>query len=348
MIGSNHVIGELGVLGIKRIQMNFRAVAALVVGLSVLLTLLASTHTFAQSTSNAANTIKVTPVRSDIVVAPGESKTVQVTVTNLTSAPISVAPIANDFVAGDDRGTPALILDADKFAPSHSLKRFMTPLSDATIPANQSKTFNVVITVPATAQAGGYFGAIRFAPSDPDSGGQVNLSASVASLILLKVPGDVVEKLELNNFDVQQNGVNGSSFRTPKDLQVSFSFENKGNLQIGPYGQISVKNGDKVVFENSFNNKNPQDLILPDSSRRWEIPLESIGDFGHYDVIATFTYGATNQTIEVTKSFWVIPQWMIIVAIAIVVLLIGAIVLIILLIRRSRKRRHMPKVHRRR
>ena len=328
--------------------MNLRVVAVIAVGFSVLLALLVNAPTFAQSTSNAANTIKVTPVRSDIEIAPGQSKTVQVTVTNLTGAPISVAPIANDFVAGDDRGTPALILDADKFAPSHSLKRFMSPLSDATIPANQSKTFNVVITVPATAQAGGYFGAIRFAPSDPDSGGQVNLSASVASLILLKVPGDVVEKLELKSFDVQQSGVNGTSFRTPDNLQVSFSFENMGNLQIGPYGQISVKKGDKVVFENSFNNKNPQDLILPDSSRRWEVPLDSIEAFGHYDVIATFTYGATNQTIEVTKSFWVIPTWMIITAIVIVVVLLGAIVLTILLIRRSRKRRHMPKVHRRR
>lgn len=332
----------------KRIQNSFKYIAAFLVALPVAIAMLASPQAHAQSsTTNTANTIKVTPVRSDIQIMPGESSTVQVTVSNLTNAPISVTPVTNDFVAGDDRGTPALILDADKFAPSHSLKRFMAPLAAVTIPANQSKTVNVVINVPESAEAGGYFGAVRFAPTDPDSGGQVNLSASVASIILLTVPGDVVERLELEDFNVQQNGVNGTMFNTPDNLRASFAFENKGNLQIGPFGKLSVKQGDKVVFESDFNIEDPKDLILPDSSRRWEIPFENIGTFGHYDVVATFTYGTTNQTIEVKQSFWVIPQWMIIAAIAGVVVLLGVIALTIWLIIRSRKRRHLPKIRRR-
>jgi len=329
--------------------MNFKLVAAFAVAFAVLITLLAAPHTYAQSTkSNAANTIKVTPVRTDIEILPGESKIVEVTVTNLTNTSISVAPYTNDFVAGDDRGTPALILDSDEFAPSHSLKRFVGPLSTATIPAKGSKTFNVVITVPTTAQAGGYFGAVRFAPSDPDGGGQVNLSASVASLILLTVPGDIVEKLRLASFDIQQNGAGGTSFRTPDNLQASFSFENQGNLQIGPFGTLSIKKGDKVVFSSDFNNGDPRDVILPDSTRRWEIPFKDIEAFGHYDVTATFTYGTKNQTIEVTKSFWVIPTWLIITAVATIVGILLIAALIVFLVIRSRKRRHMPRVNRRR
>jgi len=328
--------------------MNLKLVAALAVAFAVLMALLISPHSFAQTAkSDAANTIKVTPVRTDLEILPGASKTVQVTVTNLTSTSVSVAPYTNDFVAGDDRGTPALILDSDKFAPSHSLKRFMAPLSAATIAAKQSKTFNVVITVPKTAQAGGYFGAVRFAPSDPDGGGQVNLSASVASLILLTVPGDTVEKIRLDNFDIQQNGTAGNSFRTPDNLQASFAFTNQGNLQVGPFGRLSVKNGSKVVFETDFNNKDPRDVILPDSSRRWEIPFKNIEAFGHYDVVATFTYGTKNQTIEVTKSFWVIPQWVIFAAIGAVVGLLLLITLIVFLVIRARKRRYLPKARRR-
>jgi len=329
--------------------MNFKVVAIFAAAFAILISLLVSPHTFAQaSKSNAANTIKVTPVRTDLEIMPGSSKTVEVTVTNLTTTTVSVAPYTNDFVAGDDRGTPALILDSDKFAPSHSLKRFMGPLTTATIAAKQSKTFNVVITVPSNAQAGGYFGAVRFAPSDPDGGGQVNLSASVASLILLTVPGDVVEKLRLDSFDIQQNGTSGTSFRTPDNLQASFSFENQGNLQIGPFGTLSIKKGDKVVFKSDFNNGDPRDVILPDSTRRWEIPFKDIEAFGHYDVTATFTYGTKNQTIEVTKSFWVIPTWLIITAIASVIGLLLLIALIIFLVVRSRKRRHMPRNTRRR
>lgn len=73
------------------------------------------------------------------------------------------------------------------------------------------------------------------------------------------------------------------------NILTSVRLKNQGNLQIGPFGRVSVKKGDKVVFETVFNNKDPRDVILPDSSRRWEVPLKDIEAFGHYDVVATFT-----------------------------------------------------------
>lgn len=288
--------------------------------------------------AQAANVLRVTPVRSDIQIQAGATGTVETVITNLTNNDITVKPIGNDFIAGDQSGTPALILDEDKFAPSHSLKRFMAPLGNITVPANESAIVNLVINVPADAQAGGYFGAIRFAPTIPDSGGQVNLSASVASLVLLTVPGDMVEKIKLNSFDIQQNGNVNSMFATPDNLGVVFSFENQGNIHIGPFGKVSVKQGDTVVYEADFNNKTPRDVILPDSSRRWEMPFENIGTFGYYTAVATFTYGSTNQTIEIEKSFWVIPPVFIIGAIVALVVLIGLIITIILVVRRRRRK----------
>jgi len=296
----------------------------------------------AQDATNTANTLKVSPVRTDLEIKPGESKVVQITVTNLTGGAITVRPVANDFVSGDESGTPALILDEDQFAPSHSLKRFMAPLSDVTIPAEESETIEVVITVPKTAQVGGYFGAVRFAPASPDGGGQVNLSASVASLILLTVPGDINESMELTNFAIQQDGVAGSFFTSSENIQVLARFRNSSDVQLGPFGKVSVKNGDKVIYETDFNNKSPRDVILPDSARRWEIPLNDIGGLGRYTVNATFTYGQNNQTIEVARSFWVIPVWAIIVAAIILLLLIGGIVAGILLYRRRKKNRTTP------
>lgn len=296
--------------------------------LAVLTALLFVPHTaLAATKSNPANTLKISPVRSDIEIKPGTSQTVKVTISNLTSAPITVSPIENDFVAGDERGTPALILDADQYAPTHSLKRFMRPLPNITIDANKGRTVDVVMTVPKDAQAGGYFGAIRFAPTDPAGGGQVNLSGSVASLILMTVPGKMVEKLDLTNFDIQQDGKSSSTFfQTPDNLKVAVRFKNSGSVQLAPFGQLSVKQGDKVVYSSNFNTSTPRDMVLPDSARRWDIPLDKIGKFGHYQVTATFTYGSKNQTIEVTKSFWVIPMYVIIAAI------VGLVVLILLIV----------------
>lgn len=307
----------------------------------------AQVATAAAADNNAANTLKVSPVRSDIEIKAGTSKVLEVTVTNLTSEPISILPIQNDFIAGDERGTPALILDADEFAPTHSLKRFMTPLSRMTIPADQAMTIKVRITVPKTAQAGGYFGAVRFAPTSPDDGGQVNLSASVASLILMTVPGKLVDTLELSSFDVNQGGKPNSLFQDNKDLNVSFRFENQGNVQVGPIGKISVQNGDDVVYEADFNNKEQRDMILPDSARRWDIPLKDIGTFGKYDVTGTFTYGSENKTIEVTKSFWVVPLWAILAGIAALIAVIGLIVGIWLFLRNYKRRILRDSGHRR-
>lgn len=317
-------------------------VVALVLVAAIVPSVLFSAKAYAQTAklpSNVtANVLKVSPVRSDIEVLPGASKKIQITVTNLTKSSVQVHPIENDFIAGDERGTPALILDESKYAPTHSLKRFMTPLADVTIPAKQAKQIDVVINVPAGAQAGGYFGAVRFAPTTPDSGGQVNLSASVASIILLTVPGNIVEKMNLTNFDIQQHGKSDAYFQTPNDLQAAFRFQNLGSVQEGPFGKVSVKNGNDVVYAADFNTKTPRDMVLPDSARRWEIPLKNIGNFGHYTVMATFTYGAKNQTIEVTKSFWVIPQAYIIGAIIAVVVLIVLIVGIWLFLRSYKRR----------
>lgn len=301
----------------------------------------------AQSTSTA-NTLKVSPVRTDITINAGQSGEVPITVTNLTSSDILVAPIENDFVQGDENGTPSIILDADEYAPTHSLKRFMVPLENVTVPANGSTIVRVQINVPAGAQAGGYFGALRFAPTTPDTGGQVNLSASVASLILLTVPGPVTEQLNLTSFELMQGGKAGTDFRDANDLKIAFRFENKGNIQQAPFGKISVTQGKEVVYDYDFNDEAPRDVILPDGARKWEVPLENIGDFGYYTVHGTFAYGSTNKTIEVERSFWVIPTYMIIAAIALVALLIAGIVFFIFWLKGRRKRAIRRRAGRRR
>jgi len=336
--GSNHINGKQSVLVKQPIQTNIRVVVAVI--LAAAFSVAFGAHAFAQSTpaTNSANVIKVSPVRTDMEVAAGTSKTVKMTVTNLTKASITVKPIMNDFVAGDERGTPALILDEKEYAPTHSLKRFMKPLPNITVEAGKYRTVDVVLTVPKDAQAGGYFGAVRFAPTTPDGGGQVNLSGSVASLILMSVPGPAVEKLDMTEFNIQQGGKTGNYFQSSNDLQATVRFQSKSNIQLGPIGKLSVKEGDKVIYDTDFNNKEQRDMILPDSARRWDFPLKNIGSFGNYTVIATFTYGSKNQTIEVTRTFWVVPQVVIFIAVGVTIALI-LLILGIFFFLRSYKRR---------
>jgi len=270
----------------------------------------ASAATAASSSTNAinnnANSAKISPLRSDLTLDPGTSGTVKTYITNLTKDTVIFKAIENDFVAGDEKGTPSLILDENSYAPSHSLKRFMVPIPNVTVAAGQTQEVDVKVVVPKTAQAGGYYGAIRFAPAGTSSQ-QIALSQSVASLILLTVSGPTVEQLILTNFDVQQNGGTASNFRTPDNLGLLIRFQNKGNLQEAPFGQVAVQKGKKVVYSSNFNQDQPRNEVLPDSARRWTVPIKNLGKFGKYTVSGTFGYGTKGQTINIEKTVWIIP-----------------------------------------
>lgn len=299
-----------------------------------------------RAATGGSNTIKMSPVRTDINMNPGESRQIHVTATNLTDQPVLVRPVVNDFVSGDESGTPALILDDNQYAPTRSLKRFVTEIGDVLINGRESKTINVNISVPNTARPGGYFGAIRLATANPESGGQVNLSASVASLVLLRVNGDAIEDLTLTDFYIKDGGDIKDIFNSTDNVNVSVRFENTGDVQLGPFGKVVVMKYGVVVYELDFNNKNARDMILPGSARMWDIPLEKIDEFGEYSVHAFFTYGQKNQTIEVSKSFWVIPYIWIVIAASV---LVGILLLITLFIsyRRKRKYRSVGRARRR-
>lgn len=321
---------------------NIRRIAVSVFAVALTSAVIAS-PTYAVDAT--ANTLKVSPTRTDIAMDAGHTKIVKVTVTNPSNSAISVKPVQNDFTADTaEDGTPAIFLDENKYASSNSLKRFLKPISSFTLSAKESKTIDVPVVVPANAKAGGYFGALRFAPTAIDTGGQVNLSASVASLILLRVNGPVDEKLDLTDFSVRQNGDAKSVLVNGKNVSMLVRFKNPSSVQLSPIGQISVKKGNKVVYQGDFNNKDPRDVVLPDSARKWSTAITGVDSFGHYRVSATFTYGEKNHTVEATQSFWVIPAPIIIGA---VILLVIVAVLVVLLVRRLRRRTNSIKVTRR-
>ena len=332
----------------------FAAVGTLTVALSQItgVASAATKSTTAPATSNAitntGNSLKVSPLRTDLQVQPGASGVAKVYVTNLTGKPIVLKAIENDFVAGDEKGTPSLILDPNSYAPSHSLKRFMQPISNITLgttTATATQEVDVRVVVPKSAQAGGYFGALRFAPAAAGNG-QVALSGGIASLILLTVPGPTVEQLTLTNFDVQQNGGSATNFRTPKDLSLFLRFENKGNLQEAPFGQIYVQKGKKTLYTYNFNNAVPRQEILPDSFRRWTVPIKGMGKFGKYTVGAVISYGTKGQSIDITKTIWIIPSGYII-AFVVVILVLAALIIGGYVFLKSYKRRILKSSRRR-
>lgn len=334
-------------MGNKHVRKHLSGIiATITLAFVAVISLTGSGQAFAvtsKTTTNQANTLKISPVRTDLTVKPGETGTVTMKVTNLTKTPMTLQAIENDFVAGDEKGTPALILDANTYAPTHSLKRFMSPLSNVTIPASKTQDVVLTIKVPIDGKPGGYYGAVRFVPLVADGSSSVNLSASAASLILMTVPGDLVEQLNLTNFDIKQDGhAVGGFLNSPDNMSVDVRFTNSGNVQAAPYGQVYVKQGNKVLYTKDFNQDEPRDMVLPDSARKWTVPLDKLGAFGQYTIGATFTYGTSNKSVDISKTIWIVPITYIIAAIVGIVVLILLIVGIWLFLR-SYKRRVLNK-----
>lgn len=282
----------------------------------------------AQTTN--ANGIRVSPVRSDLTINPGGTQTITLSVQNITKTDATFQAIVNDFVAGNNEdGQPALILDSNKYAPSHSLKRYIKTIPNVTIPAGQTKDVKVTITVPSDAAAGGYYGAVRFTPAgSTDSTKNVTVSASVGSLILVKVPGDIKENVTLESFDVRHGlDAKGASsfFVSNTGLYAVARFNNTGNVHEQPFGKVVLKRGDKIIQTVEINNSDPRGNVLPDSVRRFGAKLDKVGLWGRYTVDGNFGYGSNGQLLTGSTSFLVIPLFFIIAVIVVIVVILAAI-----------------------
>lgn len=305
--------------------------------LSVAMTAFAlSFMAFAAPVTSAAdgggNGIKVSPVRSEVTITPGDSKVISVYVTNVTDAAAEFRAITNDFVPQGEEGQPALVLNDNEYAPSHSLKRYMLDLPNVTLGSNETKEVKVTISIPRDAAGGGYYGAVRFAPAAVGSNDKnVSLSASVGSIILVKVPGEIKNDLTMESFDVRKGakGVGGSAFFTSnKDLYVTSRFKNKGNVHEQPFGKVQLKQGDKVLYSTEINDTDPKGNVLPDSIRRFDTKLDRVPSFGKFTVQGSFGYGEHGQLVNASTTFWVVPVPFIVGAVLLAVLIAAAIILI--------------------
>ncbi|MGF7229410.1 MAG: WxL protein peptidoglycan domain-containing protein [Candidatus Saccharibacteria bacterium] len=288
------------------------------------------------TTTGSGNALKVSPVRTDLTINPGSSQTIDVYVQNISNSQIDLHPVVNDFVAGtDESGTPNILLNENQSAPIRSFRKYVTPLSDFTVAANDIHDVKVTITIPKGADAGGYYGAVRFEPSSANSNKMLSLSASVGSLVLVTVPGNLTEKANIASLDVRHvdpkthKELAGSFFTSGKELAGAVRINNTGNIQVEPFGKVLLKKSGKVLASYDINNTAPRGNVLPDSVRKFEFDIsKNVGAFGKYTLEANLGYGTKGQLLTATDTFYVVPvPVMIIIAAVLVVVLFAIFVL---------------------
>jgi hypothetical protein len=289
------------------------------------LVIISSTSARAASAPSGANGYRLSPVRTDLTIDPGSSEVVTLYLDNASASIERVQTIVNDFEAPtNESGDPALLLNGAS-APSHSLKQFVVLENPTfTLQPGQQQAINVVIKVPAGTASGGYYGAIRFAPAGAAQGKNVDLSASVASLVLITVPGNLDEQLSIAGFGVSQGSSNQTHelFFSNKNLQVITRFQNSGNVQEQPFGKILLKRGSTTLGSYVVNGSSSPGNVLPDSIRAFSGKIYKVGWFGKYKIEGSFGYGSKGQLLTAQSTFYVIPVLFIILAILAVLLIL--------------------------
>jgi len=262
------------------------------------------------------------PGKTEVSVQPGESTTRQITVTNRTDSRQAFEVTLEDFTAAEGSGEVIDLL-GDQRGPA-SLQDFLRPqIREFSLASGEQITFPVSVSVPATAEPGGRYGAVIISntPEESTSGGATaQVVSRLASLFLVRVEGDVNESGQLTNFRVS-----GPSSLFWQDGPESFEvlFKNTGSVHLTPYGQITITNlfgqtVDTIPIDAYF--------ALPDSTRYRVV--ENMSDsfrLGRYTAHLSLNRSYGNEVDTAQTSFWVIP-WRILVSALLIILLISALV----------------------
>lgn len=300
----------------------FTRAAAAVIAIAVLLLVIPANAQVDDSTSG----LSVTPLLAEYTIKPNEAQTLEITLKNITSGDIIAQGFIEDFQPDNKTGNPQIITDANKRSPN-SIRNFVRDLEDVSIPAGQQKKVSITLQTPGGAPPGAYFGVLRFkaqpANAREPQGGEVALSASVGTIVLVTVPGTIKEQVQLSAMRVYEKKKEAIFFLNKPD-EAGIEVKNLGNGFTKPFGTVVVNDMfGSQVYQYQLNATNPRANVLPDSTREFRDPLKNISKPGRYTLIANVTYGTGGEILIGKKTFWYLPPW--VVAIIVVVLLALAV-----------------------
>lgn len=273
----------------------------------------------------------ISPTQNEFQIEPGQSKVIKISLKNVSGVDIVAKVAINDFEADNLTGVPRIITDTTKSSPN-SVRNFLDGVTDIELKNDEKKEFEIGVNIPANTPAGGYYGIVRYsaipvAQQTPDSG-QVALTASVGTLVLVEVPGNITEQIQISSLRVLQNKKSGSFFLKTPD-EVAIEIKNIGNSFSKPFGRVNVsKAGGGEIYSYELNNTDPKGNILPASSRTFTDKLENVKSPGRYTVTANISHGKGGEILTYQSSFWYVPSWLLgLIIAAILALIVGGYVL---------------------
>ncbi len=281
-----------------------------------------STQTYSQSGTPTGSGISISPTRTELRIDAGGTDVVKVNLRNVTNGDIVAKAFINDFESDNETGEPKIIIDESKQSAT-SVRPFLKNVTDVELKKGESKSFDIPVEIPADAAPGAYFGIIRYAAVPADAAptpGQISLTASVSTIVLIEVPGDIRQQIQVREVLVYRKGIGGTFFSS-KPEEVGVRVLNQGNGFVKPFGNVTISNPlGKQVHDYELNDSDPRSNVLPNSGRVFRNPLKGVSTPGRYTVTANVSFGNGGEVLTVKKSFWYIPWWFILLILSFVII----------------------------
>ena len=255
--------------------------------------------------------IEVSPAKVNLEVKPGETYIQTFRVGNFSGATKKLYFYTQDFTISNESGTPLFLDNVDPNSNTYSLTKWVElPQTEVEIEDEEFAEIEVKITVPEDAEAGGHYAAFFTQTERPEggSGASVGSIGRIGALMLLNVPGDVDENINLVKFLTDK----GIYFEDNPKITFTTVLKNKGNVHAIPTGIIFVSGGNNFKNRNLIFNQQ-QGAILPDTPDReitTSFDVVKSGTFppiGKFNANLVVSYGTQNYEVNGHTEFWLIP-----------------------------------------
>ncbi len=258
--------------------------------------------------ANSHGDFVVGPGKIEISLDPGQSTTVELTISNRLGVDKIFTIGEEDFTGSTDPSQTVVLLGDDK--GPYSLKDYISP--DATriaIPNAKKARVPVIISIPENAEPGGLYGSlvvgtVTDAASTDGSNGAAPTNALVTrigTLFFVRVNGPVKESGHVTKF---MTAGNQKIFFDSSSILFNILYQNDGNISVNPSGNIAI---DNILGSSVGLIKIDPWFAMPQSLRFREVEWKPKYLFGRYKAHAVIERGYGTDKDSMDLVFWVFP-----------------------------------------
>ncbi len=259
----------------------------LLVGLTLMTAFGVSSGVFAAQADEEIG-LALRPAIMELAAEPGTTISATIFIQNVSPSPISVEIGAQSLIPNDPDIDQQKRKDAD--ASTWLINKGEKFLLDV----GEQQSVDVQFLVPENAGPGGHYAMVTFTTSSIQqlsASGSI-VTPSLTSLALITVAGDIQEEASIEK-------LNTPPVLFGEDQTLSFNIANTGNVHILPTATVRLYDrGNQLVDSITV----PPQLILPSTTKKYDIKWSTGGRVGVHRVEIDMSYGSPKQFLSLNTG----------------------------------------------